>query len=147
MYFSWHWVSFSMDRKQSTHAGLFKVSLFISLSLISLLRIVHFIVEGQFLLFFFSFVFSEVDPRKELPLISFDVSENSRLVTNDRTDLSTKQMSSNDVCEDATACLIQYRVLTHIYGILKGGTDEPVCRAAVEMQACGRSGGRRGRTN
>lgn len=34
--------------------------------------------------FFFSFVFSEVDPRKELPLISFDVSENSRLVTNDR---------------------------------------------------------------
>ena len=89
-------------------------------------------------------MFSEVDPRKELPLISFDVSENSRLVTNDRTDLSTKQMLSNNVYEDATACLIQYCVITHIYGILKGGTDEPICRAAVEMQTCGPSGGRRG---
>lgn len=45
---------------------------------------------------------SEVDPRKELPLISFDVSENSRLVANDQTDLSTKEILSNDLCEDAT---------------------------------------------
>lgn len=49
-------------------------------------------------------------------------------------------MLSNDVYEDATACLIQYRVLTHIYGILKGGTDEPICRAVVEMQTCGHGG-------
>ena len=92
-------------------------------------------------------MFSEVDPRKELPLISFDVSENSRLVTNDRTDLSTKQMLSNDVYEDGAACLIQYRVLTHIYGILKGGTDERICRAAVETQTCGHRWGRRAGTN
>ena len=28
----------------------------------------------------------------------------------------------------------KYRLLTHIYGISKDGTDEPTCRAAVEMQ-------------
>ena len=35
----------------------------------------------------------------------------------------------------------------HVYGIYKDGTDEPICRAAVEMQTeqtCGHSGGRRG---
>ena len=25
-------------------------------------------------------------------------------------------------------------ILTHIYGIQKNGTDEPICRAAIEMQ-------------
>ena len=28
----------------------------------------------------------------------------------------------------------KYCILTHIYGIQKDGTDEPICRAAVEMQ-------------
>ena len=28
----------------------------------------------------------------------------------------------------------KYRVLTHIYGIQKDGTDEPICRVATEMQ-------------
>ena len=28
----------------------------------------------------------------------------------------------------------EYHILTNIYGIQKGGTDEPMCRAAVEMQ-------------
>ena len=28
----------------------------------------------------------------------------------------------------------KYCILTHIYGIQKPGTDEPICRAAVEMQ-------------
>ena len=28
----------------------------------------------------------------------------------------------------------KYCVLMHIYGIFKAGTDEPVCRAAVETQ-------------
>ena len=36
----------------------------------------------------------------------------------------------------------------HIYGIQKNGNDEPICRAAVEMQlkeqTCGHSRGRRG---
>ena len=26
----------------------------------------------------------------------------------------------------------KYCILTHIYGILKDGTDEPICRAAME---------------
>ena len=63
-------------------------------------------------------MFSEVDPRKELPLISFDVSENSGLFTNDRTDLSTKQMLSNDVYEDGTACLIPVSCInTYIWNL------------------------------
>lgn len=68
----------------------------------SLFLVTHLFVEnsslycrGQFLLFFLCVFLKLV--KKELPLISFDVSENSRLVTNDRTDLSTKQMLSNDV--------------------------------------------------
>ena len=28
----------------------------------------------------------------------------------------------------------KYRVLTHIYGIWKDGSDEPICRAAMETQ-------------
>ena len=28
----------------------------------------------------------------------------------------------------------KYRVLTHMYGIQRDGTGEPICRAAVEMQ-------------
>ena len=28
----------------------------------------------------------------------------------------------------------KYHVLTHVYGIQKNGTDEPICRAATEMQ-------------
>ena len=28
----------------------------------------------------------------------------------------------------------KYHILTHIYGILKDGTDEPIYRAAMEMQ-------------
>ena len=28
----------------------------------------------------------------------------------------------------------KYRILTHIYGISKNGTEEPVCRAEVETQ-------------
>ena len=27
----------------------------------------------------------------------------------------------------------KYCILTHIYGILKNGTDEPVCRAGIEV--------------
>ena len=29
----------------------------------------------------------------------------------------------------------KYRVLTHIYGIQKNGTDEAICRAGIEMQS------------
>ena len=29
----------------------------------------------------------------------------------------------------------KYHISRHIYGIQKDGTDEPICRAAVEMQA------------
>ena len=28
----------------------------------------------------------------------------------------------------------QYKILTHIYGILKGGNDNPVCETAKETQ-------------
>ena len=28
----------------------------------------------------------------------------------------------------------KYWILTHICGILKSGTDEPICRAGIEMQ-------------
>ena len=28
----------------------------------------------------------------------------------------------------------KYHILTHIYGIQKDGTDEPICRTAMEMQ-------------
>ena len=28
----------------------------------------------------------------------------------------------------------KYRILTHIYGIYKNGTDEPVCKAKIETQ-------------
>ena len=28
----------------------------------------------------------------------------------------------------------KYRMLTHIYGILKSGTDEPSCRAGLKTQ-------------
>ena len=28
----------------------------------------------------------------------------------------------------------QIFILTHIYGIQKNGTDEPICKAAIEMQ-------------
>ena len=28
----------------------------------------------------------------------------------------------------------RYRILTHIYGIWKDGTNEPICRAAKETQ-------------
>ena len=28
----------------------------------------------------------------------------------------------------------KYRILMHIYGIQKNGTDEPVCRAEIETQ-------------
>ena len=28
----------------------------------------------------------------------------------------------------------KYRILTHIYGIQKNGTDELICRAGLEMQ-------------
>ena len=28
----------------------------------------------------------------------------------------------------------KYGILTHTYGIQKNGTDEPICRAAVETQ-------------
>ena len=29
----------------------------------------------------------------------------------------------------------KFHILIHIYGVYKDGTDEPICRAAVEMQA------------
>ena len=29
----------------------------------------------------------------------------------------------------------KYCILTHTYGIQKDGTDEPICRAAMEMQS------------
>ena len=42
----------------------------------------------------------------------------------------------------------KYCMLLHVYGIWKDGTDEPICRAAVEMQTertdCGHSVGGRG---
>ena len=43
----------------------------------------------------------------------------------------------------------KYYVLTHIYGIQKDVTDEPVCRAGAQMQACrrGHSGEGEGETN
>ena len=28
----------------------------------------------------------------------------------------------------------KYCILMHVYGIQKDGTDEPICRAAIEMQ-------------
>ena len=28
----------------------------------------------------------------------------------------------------------KYHILTHIYGIQKNSTDEPICRAGIEMQ-------------
>ena len=28
----------------------------------------------------------------------------------------------------------KYHILTHMYGIWKEGTDEPICKAAMEMQ-------------
>ena len=28
----------------------------------------------------------------------------------------------------------KYRILMHIYGIEKNGTDEPICRARMEIQ-------------
>ena len=28
----------------------------------------------------------------------------------------------------------QYNILTHIYGILKDGNDNPVCKTAIEIQ-------------
>ena len=28
----------------------------------------------------------------------------------------------------------KYHILVHIYGIQKNGTDEPICRAGIEMQ-------------
>ena len=28
----------------------------------------------------------------------------------------------------------KYHILTHIYGIQKNGTDEPICRAGIETQ-------------
>ena len=28
----------------------------------------------------------------------------------------------------------KYRILTHICGIWKNGTDDPICRAGIEMQ-------------
>ena len=28
----------------------------------------------------------------------------------------------------------KYHILTHVYGIQKDGTDEPICRAAMETQ-------------
>ena len=33
------------------------------------------------------------------------------------------------------------QIWTHVYGIWKAGTDEPICRAAVEMQTWGRDVG------
>ena len=43
----------------------------------------------------------------------------------------------------------KYSVLTHMYGIQRDGTGEPICRAAVEMQTqrtdlWAHGGGRRG---
>ena len=29
-----------------------------------------------------------------------------------------------------------YHILTHIHGIQKDGTDEPICRASMETQTC-----------
>ena len=42
----------------------------------------------------------------------------------------------------------KYYMLTYVYGIQKDGTDEPICRAAVETQTqrtdCGHMAGRGG---
>ena len=29
----------------------------------------------------------------------------------------------------------KYCILMHVYGVYKDGTDEPICQAAMEMQA------------
>ena len=39
----------------------------------------------------------------------------------------------------------KYHTLTHIYGIQKDGTDEFICRAAMEKQTNGHGEGRNGR--
>ena len=42
----------------------------------------------------------------------------------------------------------EFHILLHTYGVQKNGTDEPICRAGIEMQAqrtdSGHSGARRG---
>ena len=38
----------------------------------------------------------------------------------------------------------KYCILTHICGIQKNGTDEPICRAGIETWTCGHRGGKGG---
>lgn len=76
----------------------------------------------------------EADPRKELPLVSFDVSESSRLVANDWTDLSTKEMLSNDSYEDTITwlthlkCIYVYNSFTGVYPRKWHREDGRICQ-------------------
>ena len=38
----------------------------------------------------------------------------------------------------------KYRILTHVCGIQKNSTDEPICRAGIEKKTCGHTGERGG---
>ena len=48
-------------------------------------------------------------------------------------------MDEPRVChtEQSKTKIEKYSILTHIYGILKNGTDEPVCRAGIEVLTYG----------
>ena len=45
-----------------------------------------------------------------------------------------KQRSGTVVVCVKMFVIVQYHILTHMYGIQKNGTDKPVCRAEIEMQ-------------
>lgn len=87
VYFLSHCVCPTIDWKQSMYAGLFKVSLFISLSLLSVLRIVH--VNRKSIRrphphppFLLSLCFLKLVQEKNFLCFSL-MSRNSRLIAND----------------------------------------------------------------
>ena len=69
-------------------------------------------------------------------LINLGSSKSVRLSPFESVSLSLKQMNLEPIIQSAESQKEKYKycVLMHIYGIFKAGTDEPVCRAAVETQ-------------
>ena len=69
-------------------------------------------------------------------LINLGTSKSVRLSQFESVSLSLKQMNLEPIIQSAESQKEKnkYCVLMHIYGIFKAGTNEPVCRAAVETQ-------------
>ena len=82
------------------------------------------------------YIYTKEYPSFASVLINLGTSKSVRLSQFESVSLSLKQMNLEPIIQSAESQKEKnkYCVLMHIFGIFKAGTNEPVCRAAVETQ-------------